>query len=239
MKSNNFPQPERVLVVVAHPDDPEFGAGGTIARWADAGAEVTFAIVTDGSKGSAEPDMTPERLVALRQEEERAAAAALGVHNVQFLGHEDGRIENTLVFREEIVRLIRTHRPDVLITHDPSSRIMGNTHFNHTDHRAVGDAALDCVYPLARDRLNFPEHEVEGLEPHKVLQIFLTSSNSADYVVDISATMDKKITSLWAHKSQIGDPQELDERIRAGARALAEQVSFEYGERFRRIDMRG
>ena len=239
MEVNNFPNPERVLVILAHPDDPEFGAGATIARWATEGAHVTFAIVTDGSKGSAEAEMTSEKLIAIRENEQRAAAAELGVTDVLFLGYEDGRIVNTLDLREEFVRLIRTYRPDVLITHDPTARIIADNHFNHTDHRAVGDTALDAVYPLARDRLNFPEHEAAGLEPHKVLQIFLTSTDNGNYLVDVTDTIDKKVAALREHKSQISDPAALNESVRLRARNLAREVSFEYGEKFRRVQMGG
>ncbi len=237
--TNNFPQPERVLLIVAHPDDPEFGAGGTIARWVQGGANVTFVIVTDGRKGTADNDMTPEKLVALREAEQRAAAAVLGVQNVVFLGQPDGEIQNTPALRELIVRQIRTHRPDVLITHDPTTRIFQNMALNHTDHRVVGDTVLDAVFPLARDRLNFPEHEAAGLEPHKVLDIFLQFTETPNYWVDISATMDQKIRALWEHKSQIGDPAELEERLRQRHSERAEQVSFEYAETFRRVRLAG
>lgn len=236
---NNFPQPERVLLIVAHPDDPEFGAGGTIARWVQGGAHVTFVIVTDGSKGTADKEMTKEKLVAMREAEQRAAAAVLGVQEVVFLGQPDGEIQNTPALREMIVRQIRTHRPDVLITHDPTTRIFNNMMLNHTDHRVVGDTVLDAVFPLARDRMNFPEHEAAGLEPHKVLDIFLQFTENPNYWVDISATMDLKIKALWEHKSQIGEPAELEVRLRQRHGERAEHVSFEYAETFRRVRLAG
>lgn len=235
---NNFPQPQKVLVICAHPDDPDFGAAGLVARWASEGAEVIYVIVTDGSKGSAEPDMTRQKLVALRQQEQRAAAQALGVSQVVFLGLTDGEVQNNYETREMIVRQIRLHKPDVLITHDPTSRILDNTYLNHTDHRVVGDTVLDAVFPLARDRLNFMEHEQEGLQPHKVLDVFLLFSNEPNYWVDISGTMDKKIAALMAHRSQIGEPEEMEEHLRQRARQAAEHVSFEYGEAFRRVRLR-
>lgn len=234
-EANNFPHPERVLVISAHPDDPEFGAGGTIAKWAAKGAVVTIVIVTDGSKGSAEPNMTSEKLVEMRQREERAAVAAMGAKNVEFLGYEDGRVKNTPELQNDIVRMIRLYRPDVLITHDPTARIYGNAGFNHTDHRAVGDTVLDAVYPLARDRLNFPEHEQEGLEPFKVSDIFLTSTDQPNYTVDISDSIHLKIASLREHKSQIGDMDKLEERLLIRSRQIADNVSFEFGEQFRRV----
>lgn len=235
--SNNFPKPERVLVIVAHPDDPEFGAAGTVALWAAQGAEVTYVIVTDGSKGSAEKEMTRQKLVALREQEQQAAADAVGVSNLVFLHQPDGEIENNDHLRELIVRQIRTYRPDVLVTHDPTARIVANQRLNHRDHRTVGDATLDAVFPLARDRLNYPSHEAEGLEPHKVLDVFLIFSDQPNYWVDITSTMDKKIQSLQAHASQIGHMEDLPENIRQRGRDVAEHVSFEYGETFRRVQL--
>ncbi|HSG25928.1 MAG TPA: PIG-L deacetylase family protein [Anaerolineales bacterium] len=235
--SNNFPEPERVLVVVAHPDDPEFGAAGTVALWASRGAQVTYVIVTDGSKGSAEKEMTREKLVALREAEQRKAAEAVGVSEVVFLRLTDGEIENNDTLRELLVRQIRIYKPDVLVTHDPTSRIVGGSYLNHRDHRTVGDAALDATFPLARDRLNYPEHEQEGLDPHKVLDVFLIFSDQPNYWVDISSTIELKINALQAHKSQIADLDELPDRIRERGRAVAEKVSFEYGETFRRVQL--
>ena len=235
--SNNFPEPERVLVVVAHPDDPEFGAAGTVALWASRGAQVTYVIVTDGSKGSAEKEMTREKLVALREAEQRKAAEAVGVSEVVFLRLTDGEIENNDTLRELLVRQIRSYKPDVLVTHDPTSRIVGGSYLNHRDHRTVGDAALDATFPLARDRLNYPEHEQEGLDPHKVLDVFLIFSDQPNYWVDISSTIELKINALQAHKSQIADLDELPDRIRERGRAVAEKVSFEYGETFRRVQL--
>ncbi|MEJ2484694.1 MAG: PIG-L family deacetylase [Anaerolineales bacterium] len=234
---NNFPTPERVLVIVAHPDDPEFGAAGTVALWASQGAAVTYVIVTDGSKGSAEKDMTREKLIALREEEQRNAAAALGVTELIFLGLPDGEIENNNILREMLVRQIRLYKPDVLVTHDPTSRIVGGSYLNHRDHRTVGDAALDATFPLARDRLNYPEHEQEGLDPHKVFDVFLIFSDQPNYWVDISSTIDLKIKALQSHKSQIANLDELEERIRERGRSTAEHVSFEYGETFRRVQL--
>jgi LmbE family N-acetylglucosaminyl deacetylase len=235
--ANNFPNPKNVLVVCAHPDDPDFGVAGTVACWASQGAKVTYLIVTDGSKGSPEPDMTREKLIQLREEEQRKAAEILGVSEVIFLCQPDGEVRNTYELQEMIVRQVRTHKPDVLVTHDPTARIVNNAYLNHLDHREVGDATLDSAFPLARDRLNFPEHEKEGLEPHKVFDIFLIFTNEPNYWVDITDTIDKKVAALKEHKSQIGDPTELEERIRERARGRAEKVSFEYAETFRRVQL--
>lgn len=235
--SNNFPEPKNVLVICAHPDDPDFGVAGTVACWASQGVKVTYVIVTDGSKGSPEPNMTREKLIRLREEEQRKAAEILGVAEVIFLRQPDGEIRNTYELQEMVVRLIRKYKPDVLVTHDPTARIVDNAYLNHIDHRVVGDAVLDSVFPLARDRLNFPQHEEEGLEPHKVLDIFLLFTNQPNYWVDITDTIDKKIAALKEHKSQVGDLDKLEGRIRDRARKRAEKVSFEYAEIFRRVQL--
>ena len=224
-------------MISAHPDDPDFGAAGTVALWAAQGAEVVYVIVTDGSKGSADPDMTSERLVEMRQKEQRAAAKEVGVKDVLFMGYPDGATKNTPELRRDLVRLIRQYKPDVAVTHDPTVRIRANSYLNHNDHRAVGDATLDAIFPLARDRLNYPEHEAEGLEPHKVLDIFLTFSNEPNYWVDISSVMDKKVSALRRHESQFDDLDELEKYLRERTRKIAQRMSAEYAEEFRRVEI--
>jgi len=237
-ENGKFLQPERALFIMAHPDDPEFGGGGTTAHWVRAGTQVTYVIVTDGSKGSGDADLTAEQLAHIRQAEQRAAARTLGVAQVLFLDYPDGQVYNTPDLRRDLVRQIRLHRPDVVVTHDPTARFFGDYWINHPDHRAVGDAALDAVFPLARDRLNFPEHTREGLDPHKVLDVLLTPTNEPNRWVDISETLDLKIAALWEHRSQIGDPQALAARIRERAREYAEGTALTYAERFRHIALR-
>jgi LmbE family N-acetylglucosaminyl deacetylase len=183
--------------------------------------------------------MTGAQLIAMRQDEQRAAAAVLGVEDVVFLGYEDGRVVINTDLKRDCVRLLRQYRPDVLITHDPTARIINNQRINHPDHLAVGDAVLNAVYPLARDRLNFPEHEAEALEPYKVLDIFLTGTNEPILTVDITRTLDKKIAALLEHKSQIGEPEKLEERMRDFAARNAEGTSFHFAERFRRVQLPG
>lgn len=239
MDKNNFPQPERVLVISAHQDDPEFSAGGTLARWIKAGSIATYVLVTDGSKGSSDPEMTGKKLIDIRQKEQRAAAKIIGISEVVFLGYPDGEIYNTPDLRRDITHQIRLHRPDILITHDPTTRIIQNTHLNHPDHRAVGDTVLDTIYPIARDRLNYPEHEEQGLEPHKVLDVFLAGTDNPNLWVDIGETMDTKIAALKQHTSQFEDMDKLEQRVREFARIRANKISFEYGEAFRRVKLPG
>jgi LmbE family N-acetylglucosaminyl deacetylase len=230
-------QPKRVLFIVAHPDDPDFGAGGTTARWAQGGSEVRYVIVTDGSKGSNDPELFGERLVQIRQAEQRAAARIIGVSEVMFLGYPDGQVFNTPELRGDLVRQIRLYRPDVVITHDPTVRFFDNHWINHPDHRAVGDTALDAIFPLARDRLSFPEHELDGLTPHRVLNILLIGTDEPNEWVDISETLELKIAALWEHRSQISDCEALAERIRQRARDHANGTAYLYAERFRRITL--
>jgi LmbE family N-acetylglucosaminyl deacetylase len=237
-EKQDFPQLERVLFIVAHPDDPEFGAGGTVARWAREGVHVTYVIVTDGSKGSNNHEITSEELVRLRQAEQRAAAEILGVCEVVFLGYPDGEVYNTPALRRDLVRQIRLHRPDLVMTHDPTTRFVGDSYINHPDHRAVGDTALDAVFPLARDRFNFPEHEREGLAPHAVSDVLVRPTNEPNEWIDITDTIEFKIAALRAHRSQIGDPDALAERIRKRAQDYAEGTPYVYAERFRRITLR-
>ncbi|MGE5597710.1 MAG: PIG-L deacetylase family protein, partial [Hyphomicrobiales bacterium] len=154
--------PTSAMCVVAHPDDTEFMFAGTVAKWAKAGAEITYVIITKGDKGSADPAMTSSRLTEIREAEQRAAADILGVRNVLFLGYDDGYLQPTLELRRDITRLLRQYRPEVLMTFDPETRFVGGFYPNHPDHRAAGDAAVDAMFPSARDRLTFPELLVDG-----------------------------------------------------------------------------
>lgn len=206
---------QRVLGVFAHPDDPEFFAGATFARWAAEGAEITFLMATSGDKGSSDPDMTQERLVEMREKEERNAAAALGVREVVFLRYGDGELEPSLALRREIVRAIRRFRPDVVVTCDPQNWY-GENRINHPDHRAIGEATLAAVFPTARDRLNFPEMERdEGLAAHKARQVYISGAVNPNTSVDVTEHVDTQIRSLREHKSQIKDMNSLAERIRS------------------------
>src|SRR5262245_51801581 len=161
---------ERVMVITAHPDDAEFAVGGTVAKFVKGGREVTYVLVTNGTKGSSDHAMTPERLAGIRQEEQQKAARVLGVARVEFLGYEDGEVEDTRELRLDITRQIRRWRPDLIITQSPSRAYY---FFGwHRDHRITGGVVLDCVYPLARDRLSFSELLPE-YEPHTVSEVYL------------------------------------------------------------------
>ncbi len=205
---------KRILGVFAHPDDPEFFAGATFARWAAEGAVITFLMATSGDKGSSEPDMTHERLMDIREEEERRAAAALGVKEVIFLRYRDGELEPSLDLRRDIVRTIRQKKPDIVVTTDPTSWY-SETSVNHPDHRAIGEATLAAVYPTARDRLNFLELERdEGLEVHKTKQLYVAGTPRPNKKVDVTEYIETQINALREHKSQIKDIDDLAARLR-------------------------
>lgn len=223
----------RVMVVVAHPDDMEFSSAGTVARFADAGFEVVLVQVTSGDKGTDRRDISSSELAALRETEEREASSRLGVTTVEFLRCGDGELVPDLTLREKIVRQIRKHRPDIVISHDPF-----RPYALHPDHRAVGTAAVDSVYPTARDPLYFPEHLEAGLEPHKVAELWLYGSESPDKFIDISGTIARKVHALKAHESQVGTAETLEERIRDRARELGREHGLEYAEAFKVIRMR-
>lgn len=230
------PAPERVLVVVAHPDDAEIGCGGTVARWTREGKEVFYLVCTKGGRGTDDPKMTEKRLETLRQKEQRAAASILGVSEVTFLDNPDGELQNTLAFREQVVKGIRKHRPDVVVTHDPAL-FHGEFFVNHPDHRATSVVTIDAVYPSARDRLAFPEHLALGLEPHRVREIHMFFSNEPNFWVDIEATMDLKAEALRQHHSQFGGFEDLEAFIRNMALEAGRNGDAVFAEGFRRIVM--
>jgi LmbE family N-acetylglucosaminyl deacetylase len=225
---------QRVMVVTAHPDDPEFGAGGTVAKLAREGKEITYVIVTDGSKGSSDRAMTPERLAAIRKTEQANAARTLGVERVEFLGYVDGEIEDTRELRRDITRHIRRWRPDLIITQNPHRTY--NLYASHRDHRITAGVVLDCVYPLARDHMAFPELLPE-LEPHKVGEVYLMAWENPHVVVDITATMDLKLKALACHVSQLPDVAAVELRVRERSAALGQPKGYAYAESFDRILM--
>lgn len=212
-RTESPPAPKRVLVIQAHPDDVEFGSSGTIARWASEGAEIHYCSITSGDKGSADAEMTGVALAATREREQRAACEILGVKSVIFLGYLDATLAPDLNLRRELTRVIRRVKPDVLMCMDPTMRYTGQGYINHPDHVAAGEASLAAVFPSARDRMTFPELLDEGLEPHKVSEVYLFAGENADIWVDISDFMTTKLAALNAHASQVAhwDPTEMIE----------------------------
>ncbi len=221
----------RALVVAAHPDDADFGVAGTAALLAQAGWEVRYLVVTDGSKGSDDPAFTPQTLVETREREQRAAAALLGVPDVAFLRFTDGELVYSRELLGAITREIRAFQPVAVYTHDPEPVIIGDSFINHSDHRIAGLITVDAVYPTARDRMNFPEQLQQGLNTHKVRELYLWGSNAPGFDVDISEVVETKIAALVAHESQFSGDEQFIEFIRLRWKG----EDGRYLERFRRI----
>lgn len=235
MPNDRLPTPERVLVVAAHPDDIEFGAAGTVARWIGEGATAHYLVVTRGDKGSDDPSVDVAELAVLREREQRAAAAEIGVSGVDFLDEPDGQVEASLRLRERVTYAIRSLRPEVVMTHDPTVLFVNNEWVNHPDHRAVGQVTVDAVFPTARDPLNFREHLDRGLEPWKVAELFMWSTNEANQIADISETLDRKIAALEHHRSQFRDFPETARWLRRRSEELGERAGYRAAEGFRRV----
>jgi LmbE family N-acetylglucosaminyl deacetylase len=203
------------MAIYAHPDDPEFFSGGTLIKWGLEGKELIYVLVTSGDKGTDDPQMTGPRLMEIREAEQRAAAAHAGAKTLIFLRYADGELEPSLGLRRALTRLIRQHKPDIVVTNDPTTRWSANGGINHPDHRAIGDATLDAVYPSARDRFTFVElWRDEGLEPHKVKQVYLSGTLDANAKVDITGVFEKKLAAIYEHKSQVKDVEGLTKRLR-------------------------
>ncbi len=227
---------KRILVVLAHPDDPEFFCGASIARWVAAGHEVHYCLLTSGERGVGELDLPAEQLKQMRQQEERAAAAVLGVKSVCFLELPDGYLMPTLEARKQVVRAIRQVRPDVVVTSDPTNYFPRVNYINHPDHRLAGEIVLGAVFPAAGNRSFFPELiQEDGLPPAPVREIWVTLTHQPDVLIDVTEFWEKKITALSQHKSQVPDPAALRERqlSRRTPGSTVENPRFEEG--FRRI----
>lgn len=205
--------PQKAMVIMAHPDDPEFFCGGLVALWAQHGTKVEYLLLTNGNKGSDDPEMTPARLKAIRQREQRAAADVLGVGNITFFDEPDGELTPSPALREQVVRQLRRFRPDAVIAPDPTTFFWHNR-INHTDHRAAGQIAADALFPAVGNRMYHPELLADGLEPHTVPHIFIAGSLQPDIFVDITAVFDKKVDAILCHISQIPDTDGLKERLR-------------------------
>lgn len=239
-KTDAFPclQPKVVLGVAAHPDDLDVIAGGTIAKFAAQGAEVHYLILTDGGKGSDDPTATSAELTQLRHAEQQAGLEIVGGKSITFLDYPDGELEVTMQLKKQIVKSIRSVKPDVVITMDPTVVYSAdNGRINHPDHRAAGQATLDAVFPLARDRLTFPELEQAGYLPHKTATILLSNANESNFFVDISQTIETKLNAIKAHPSQFGEEPNL-EWVYAMAREQGEKNGTELAESFVRIDIK-
>ncbi|GHE34163.1 GlcNAc-PI de-N-acetylase [Streptosporangium violaceochromogenes] len=227
----------RVLVVTAHPDDVDFAAAGSIARFTDRGTEVTYCLVTDGDAGGFDRELDNGGMAELRRSEQLNAAKAVGVSDVRFLGYPDGTVTQSLGLRRDITRVIRQVRPDLVITHTPE-RNYAFIAPSHPDHRAVGGATLDAVYPDARNPYTFPELLGEGLDPWTVREVWLNGGQTPDHHVDITATIDRKILALRAHASQVGHLKDAENFVRGRFAQIAAAAGLgpdRYAEAFQRV----
>ena len=227
----------RVAVIFAHPDDGEFGSAGTVAKMTSEGKKVVYVVTTDGSKGSADPEVNSAALTATRQREQREAGNILGLEDVCFLNFPDGMLEPNLELRKAITGAIRRFKPDLVIAQSPIRDLTASIFVQHPDHLATGEATFAAVYPCCRDRLTFPELLEEGLEPHIVRELWVAGTSQADHFIDISRSIDRKVAALMAHASQVRESHR--EMIPERAHAVGEPHGMEYAEGFKRIQLPG
>ncbi len=237
MTTNNFYVPQKAMAIAAHPDDLEFSCAGTVARWAQAGCEVSFVLCTSGDVGIADPGMTRAQATEIREAEQRAAAEVLGVKEVIFLREPDGMLENTITLRKKLVREIRRFKPEVVITGDPTTVWVSNNYINHPDHRAANGAAIDAIFPAAGQPNLFEELAEEGLTAHKVRKVYVSSwVEQADLYVNISETFALKIEALRKHVSQMRD-WDPEPMIKEWAGQAAKGKEMAYAEAYRVITL--
>ncbi len=223
------------MFIYAHPDDIEFSAGGTAAKWAKGGCEITYVLITDGNIGSHDKSLTAEELTRIRHAEQKAAAEVTGVTRCIFMGYHDGLLEPTLELRKEIVKLIRKYRPNVVISGDPRSQFPSDTYINHPDHRAAARSVIDAVFPASEMRLLYPEFEEEGIVPHKPNYVYISGAKDSNLFIDISDFIDIKIEALRKHApSQFGD-WDPEKMVKDWARENGKKVEYKYAERFLRF----
>jgi LmbE family N-acetylglucosaminyl deacetylase len=230
---------QKILVILAHPDDPEFFCGATLARWAGAGHEIHYFLLTYGDKGFDDENATTDQICAVRQAEQKAAAAIIGVKSVGFLGLGDGLLVPSVDLRREVVRVIRQKKPDILVTCDPTRLFAGDYSINHPDHRYTGQVVLDAVFPAAGNPFFFPELiENEALRPHSPKEVWVSLTDNPNVTLDITDTWEIKIRALKEHKSQIGDPNKFVERMRSRKSERSTEENEYYEEKFRVIKFR-
>ena len=237
--SEKWTDKQHILVILAHPDDPEFFCGATLGRWAKAGHEISYVLIPCGDKGRNENNthIPGNELCALRHQEERAAAAILGITDINFLDLDDGYLVPDMDLRKKIVRIIRQYKPDVLVTCDPQN-LFAQYGLNHPDHRAAGQVVLDAVFPAAGNELFFPELLAEGWQPHSPSEVWVSLTSQPNVVLDVTDTWEQKINALKEHKSQIGDPVGLEKRLRSRRADDSTEESPRFEEKFRVINWR-
>src|SRR5579859_683273 len=240
------------MVVGAHPDDADFGAGGTRALWAKQGKKVVWVVMTDGAEGSEVPSLIDTELMLTREQEQRMACEVLGVQAVEFLRFSDGHLRNSEEARKAVVRLIRKYRPRVVVTHDPSQHIFApdpeekpedTAYLNHPDHRATGNIVLDAIFPAVGNPRSYRELLAEGLPPYQVHELYLFFSDKVNTYIDISETMELKARGLQCHVTQFGPETNMFDMIKRWGAEIAKEakekkgLEMQYAEAFRRIKL--
>ena len=234
-QADNWSSPQNILVILAHPDDPEFFCGGTLARWARAGHSITYILLTCGDKGfhpTTHPEMTPENLCGIRHQEEANAAKVIGANPPLFLDMPDGCLIPGLDLRRDIVREIRRHKPDILVTCDPQN-LFATYGINHPDHRACGQVVLDAVFPAAGSPVYFPELLVQGFQPHMPKEVWCSLTSQPNTTIDVTETWDIKIKAILEHNSQVQDVDKLIERMKSRRTADSTEENPRYEENFK------
>ena len=226
---------QTILCIAAHPDDLEFTVAGSVARWTREGRTVVFCLVTTGGAGTNEHTPNPDGLIPRRERESQEAARILGVKDVIFLGYQDGMLEPTLALRRDLTRVIRRVKPDVVVTGDPTVRFYGTEYMNHPDHRAAASAALDAVFPSSETRAIFPELLGEGLDPHKVREVWISGSTTPNAWVDTGKTLETKIAALKAHESQVGPGEWVAPLLKGWAAEAGKRRGLASAEAFKRM----
>lgn len=226
-----FRLPKRAMAIFAHPDDVDFGCSGTLSLWADQGVHISYCLLTSGQKGTHDPNMTPDRLATIRQREQQSAGKVVGAREFVFLGHQDGELERSRELTGEVCRVIREYKPELIITQDPWREYQ-----MHPDHRVAGWSALDALI-AARDHLFYPDQLRDGLAHHRARRVMLFGTAEPNVWFDISTTISRKIRAITSHRSQVGDPKGLAERMRAFAATTGRAWGLEYGEGFRYFEL--
>ena len=234
-QTDHWETSQKILVILAHPDDPEFFCGGTLAHWARAGHEITYVLLTCGDKGfnpATQTDMTPEMLCGIRYEEQQNAAKVIGARSVHFLDRADGYLTPDLDLRRDVVRVIRQHKPDILVTCDPQT-LFATYGINHPDHRAAGQVVLDAVFPAAGNLAFFPELIEEGHSPHMPKEVWCSLTHQPNITIDVTEMWDIKIKAILEHKTQVQDAEKLIERFKSRRTEDSTDENPRYEEKFR------
>lgn len=230
---------EVVAVFGAHPDDLDWACGGTVAAWTQAGKTIYFVLSTSGDSGEDHQRglvLPPAEIAEIREAEQRRAAEILGVKDVFFLGHPDGRVEATLALRDHIVNVIRRLRPQIVVSLDPGSWAFDNFYLYHADHRATALAVFDAVYPAAGNPCYIPQPD-EGLAAHKVREVYFSGTSQPNTYIDITDTIELKIQALLSHRSQLPDQEEITKYVRQLSSQRGEKIGSSYAEAFRRLEV--